>query len=93
MGIQKRYGYVLSGYTEYIGQYLILINGVLKFYSLVLPSGEVCISKYTPFGVYRLMANEILSVLGLNSGYTINITHYTMAWPFIEKLHLSMLPL
>ena len=60
MGIQKRYGYVLSGYTEYIGQYLILINGVLKVYSLVLPSGEVCISKYTPLGVYRLLANEIL---------------------------------
>ena len=69
-------------YTVYsILQYIILMYGILKLNSTVLPSSEGYISQYTPKGVYRLIVNEIneginwiiilnndiLSVQGLNS--------------------------
>ena len=45
--------------SNYIDQYIILNNGILKFTASVLLSSEGFISQYTPQGVYKLIVNEI----------------------------------
>ena len=75
---------VLSGFRQYI----ILKDGILRFYSFNITSQRGYISQYTPLGVYGLIVHEInqvniilmivknyiMSVLGLDSGYTVKYT-------------------
>ena len=44
-------------------QYIIFNNGILEFNSLILASSEGNISHYTPYGVYRVIFNEIDEVI------------------------------
>ena len=45
-------------YLEYMGNYIILNNEILKSNSLVFPLNEGYISQYTSWGVYRQIVNE-----------------------------------
>ena len=76
-------------------QYIILKYGILKLNSKVLPSSKGYSSQYTPYGVYRLIVNEInegissiiilknviLPVLGLNLGYTVKYRPLSLGIP------------
>ena len=71
--------------TVYIIHYIILNNGTLKSNSSIFPRSEGYITQYTPSGVFGLIDNEnnevnisliivksdILSMLGLDLGYTV----------------------
>ena len=81
--------------SYYIIIYIIPNNGILRSNSLIFPPSEEYISQSTPWGVYGLIVNknnevkislmviknDIKSVLGLNSGYTVKYNPLHSAVP------------
>ena len=79
----------------YIIHYIILNNGILKSNSSIFSRSKGYITEYTPQGVYGLIVNEnnevnislmivkndIMSVLGLNLGYTVKYTGLLREFP------------